>query len=407
MDARDQTFDILVAGAGPAGLCAALALSQRGWRIALAGPQELQPSARTVALLENQLRFLDQLGVREQVEAAGERLAAMRIADATGALFSPPPVEFHASEIDLPAFGVNIENNRLIEILAGKIAQSPDIACYSEFVAAYQFEEQRVTAQLTSGARISCQLVVAADGAASPARKAAGIGVRQREYPQVAMTALLAHKVHHGNVSTEFHTREGAFTLVPLPDGEGEHRSSLVWMLRPQRRRQIETLDAKALAREIEQRAHYLLGEMRLLTKPAWFSMRSLQAIALTSSRLALAGEAAHVFPPVGAQGLNLGLRDAQQIAQAIDPAASVDPGDAALLKSYEKLRQGDVHSRTFGVNLLNSALLSSSPVTDLARSAGLGLLSTCGPLRRLAMREGIAPGFHTLKTDDAASRPM
>ena len=153
-------------------------------------------------------------------------------------------------------------------------------------------------------------------------------------------------------------------------------------------------LSPEEFAREAEQASHHLLGRLTLLSARGKIPMEGLTANALTAPRLALVGEAAHVFPPIGAQGLNLGLRDCAHLAEAVaDPASGDDPGAPDTLARYERLRRGDVASRTMAVDTLNRALLTNLLPLDFLRGAGLFALQNIGPLRRLAMREGVLPG--------------
>ena len=237
----------------------------------------------------------------------------------------------------------------------------------------------------------AARLVVGADGRASPSRKAAGIVTTTRGFGQTALTLSLRHARDHDDVSTEFHTREGPFTLVPLPPApDAPHRSSLVWLMRDATFARIGALDDTALLGEIRRRAHGFLGEMEIKGARGAFPMNVQRVSRLTGRRLALIGDAAHAFPPIGAQGLNLGLRDAQTlIAEA---SAAADPGGEIMLGAYAAARRPDILTRTLGVGLLNMSLLAGFGPIDAARGLGLSALGAFRPLRRLAMREGLNP---------------
>jgi 2-octaprenyl-6-methoxyphenol hydroxylase len=115
-------------------------------------------------------------------------------------------------------------------------------------------------------------------------------------------------------------------------------------------------------------------------------------------ARVVLVGEAAHVLPPIGAQGLNMGLRDAADIADIVRDTllAGADPGSSATLNSYIRVRSADIVSRTFAIDIANRSLLSAFLPMQSLRAAGLHLMGSFGPLRRLAMREGLAPSWRT-----------
>ncbi len=204
---------------------------------------------------------------------------------------------------------------------------------------------------------------------------------------------LLQHTRPHEDVSTEFHTRQGPFTLVPLPPAAGApHRSSLVWVMSEAEAARRGALDDAALAEEIERQARAMFGAMRIEGARGIFPLARQSVASLTAVRLALVGDAAHAFPPIGAQGLNLGLRDVADMIAATEKAADI--GDAATLKRYAQSRRLDVDLRSAVVNGLNQALLAPYAPIDALRGFGLAALGHIGPLRRIAMREGLAPSF-------------
>ena len=215
-----QSRAFLVAGAGAAGLSAALALAQAGFSVVCVGHVDTRPNGRTVALFEASLRFY-------KASASGHIFAARPRPFVRSPCWTPPmrgfPVPsltFAASEIGLAAFGENIENNVLVEGLAHIASASPNLLLREGMIDDINFEADAVHASLADGSRISARLAVAADGRKSLLRTKAGIGTRTWTYPQIAFTALLAHAKPHRNISTEFHTRSGPCTLVPLhPDG--------------------------------------------------------------------------------------------------------------------------------------------------------------------------------------------
>lgn len=382
----DKTTDILVCGAGATGLVATLALRGLGLQVSLVGKLDTLRTARTVALLDGSVRLLKNLNVFPLLLPHAAALRTMRIVDATGALFRAPTVAFHASEIGLHAFGWNIENVDLADQLRPLVADH----WTDDRLVRFEFGRDGVSALCATGQTITARLIIAADGRHSPARAAAGIGTREWAYPQVALTAILGHRVPHQDASTEFHTRQGPFTLVPLPDRPGP-RSSLVWMMAPTHARRLRQLDGPALAGAIERQSMSLLGEIALEGPTGTFPIAGLRVERLTAPRLALVGEAAHVFPPIGAQGLNLGLRDVAHLVDCIEAGAG-DPGSASVLAAYAGRRRTDIALRTGAVDLLNRSLLSGFAPVDAIRSAGLVAVSAIAPLRRSMMRAGVMP---------------
>jgi 2-octaprenyl-6-methoxyphenol hydroxylase len=244
---------------------------------------------------------------------------------------------------------------------------------------------------IRAGAREErAQLVVAADGRRSICRAAAGIETTRREFPQTAVTMNLRHARPHQSISTEFHTESGPFTLVPLPG----NRSSLVWVVTPGEAGALLALDDAELAREAERRAHSILGRMDLDGPRGQFPLAIEVAVRFADRRIALVGEAGHVLPPIGAQGLNLGIRDAATIAELVADARRVgsDIGSGAVLHDYEARRRPDVRRRALAVELMNRSLLTDFLPVHALRGLGLELASRFGFVRGAMMREGLGP---------------
>lgn len=387
MAAQRPHHDVAIVGAGSVGLAAALALAQDGWRVAVIGDAAAPRDGRTVALLDGSWRLLDVLGVTPALAAEAAPLSVMRLVDDTGSLFRQPPVEFRASEVGLEAFGWNVENAVLVAALAAQVKARATITMMPGTVEDVAGDGAAVTLSGRAVAGISARLVVGADGRTSRIRQAAGITTRDWRYPQMALTAILSHRREHGDVSTEFHTRKGPCTLVPLPG----RRSSLVWMLDPGEAAAVAALDDAAFARRVEAQTHSLLGAMAVIGARGKIPMGGLSVERFSAGRMALVGEAAHVFPPIGAQGLNLGLRDVAALREAVRGAS--DPGGEPEMAAYDRARQADVRLRTGAVDMLNRTLLTDLVPADLMRGAGLLALSQIGPLRRLVMRQGLAGG--------------
>jgi 2-octaprenyl-6-methoxyphenol hydroxylase len=388
-----ETCDVFVVGAGLAGLAAAVGFSRAGRRVVCAGAAERLSQGRTVALLGASVDFLDELGAWAAVAPRAAPMRGLRIVDDTGSLFAPPPVEFRAREIGRDVFGWNVENVALADALEAAAAARPDLVRVTTTVVGFDFAPGRATLTLADGRVFAAALVVGADGRASPSRRAAGIAIRERRYPQSALTVALAHARPHNDVSTEFHTRQVPFTLVPLPPAPGApHRSSLVWAMSEAEASRRAALDDAALAMEIERQARALLGAMRVEGERGIVPLARQSVRRLAATRLALVGDAAHAFPPIGAQGLNLGLRDVKALLAAT--TVSADVGADAALEAYARSRAADVLFRTTAVAGLNRSLLAACAPVDLARGLGLAALGAIGPLRRLTMREGVAPLF-------------
>jgi 2-octaprenyl-6-methoxyphenol hydroxylase len=384
---REFSSEVAVVGGGPAGLVCAIALKAAAVDTILIAPPA-KPDHRTTALLSGSVTALETLGAWQGCLQHAAPLKKLRIVDDTQRLFRAPEVFFDAAEIGLDAFGYNIENRYLLAALEARAAELrlPRIAVPA---LAIKPDADGVTIEYASReARV--RLVVGADGARSLARDAARIATRRRSYPQTAVTLNLAHVRSHDDTSTEFHAENGPFTLVPLPG----RRSSLVCVLDPARAAELAALNDSALSAEIERRAHSLLGTMRVEPGRGIFPLAIETAEAFARGRIALVGEAAHVVPPIGAQGLNLGLRDGATLAEIVADARqqSLDVGALDVLARYDRQRSADATSRTIAIDMLNRSLLTDFFPAHGARGLSLYLVDRIGPLRRALMREGVMP---------------
>jgi 2-octaprenyl-6-methoxyphenol hydroxylase len=375
---------IAVVGAGPVGLAAAALLADIGHDVTLIAPAA-PPDRRTSALLAGSVALLERLGVWGELAPTSAPLRTMRIVDGTQRLIRAPEVAFEAGEIGLPAFGYNIANAALVAALEAAVA-ARRVRRVDALADTVSFSADDVTITASKGEPITARLVVAADGRRSKLRDAAGIVAQEWRYPQSALVCNLAHTLPHHDASTEFHTEHGPFTLVPLPG----NRSSLVWVDAPdETRRRLEASETD-VAEEIERRSASMLGKITIEGARQAFPLSGMSVRQLAKSRVMLVGEAAHVFPPIGAQGLNLGYRDVAALGEVLAAPAD-DPGSADALAAYERSRRVDVMSRTAAVDALNRTLLSDFLPASALRGLGLFLVDRVPPLRRFAMRQGLA----------------
>jgi 2-octaprenyl-6-methoxyphenol hydroxylase len=392
--AETKGFDVAVVGGGPAGLTAAIAVARSGVRTALVARRVPYGDNRTTALLHASIEILQGLDVWNACRDHAAALCVMRLVDDSGRLIRSPELRFDCHEIGLDAFGYNIENRHLVEALEDQASKCPDLVRVDDDADAVKHSETEAEIHCRQGLVLRSRLVIGADGRNSICRTAAGIDVRRRALEQSALTLNIDHTRPHHGVSTEFHTANGPCVFVPLPGD----RSSIVWVTKPHEAARLSTLSDDELAQVVEKQSHSHLGRVRVAPARHVFPLAFEQARQIALHRIALVGEAAHVLPPIGAQGLNLGLRDAAEIAAIAKDALLLghDPGNTAALSDYQRRRQLDVFSRSLVVDIANRSLLSDLLPMQLARSLGMQALHEIGPLRRFVMRQAIAPGsFH------------
>jgi 2-octaprenyl-6-methoxyphenol hydroxylase len=402
MSEPSTAYDVAVVGGGPTGLAAAIALAQAGARTALLARRAHYADNRTTALLGGSVDFLRSLEVWPHCKDQACELRVMRLVDDTGRLIRAPEVRFSCDEIGLEEFGYNIENRALVAALEEHAAALSNLTRYDDEAAAIHPEVDAVAIELANGGSLSARLVIGADGRHSLCREAAGIDVRRRTLDQTALTFNVGHLRPHRNVSTEFHTPRGPCVFVPLPG----NRSSVVWVSTPKDAERLMELSDDELSVAVETQSHSILGRMQVEVGRNIFPLAIEQPRQFAKARIALVGEAAHVLPPIGAQGLNMGFRDAADIADIVrdELASGRDPGSPATLNQYARARRADVLSRTFAIDVANRSLLSAFLPMQSLRAAGLHLIGSFGPLRRLAMREGLAPSWRASTVNPAVT---
>jgi 2-octaprenyl-6-methoxyphenol hydroxylase len=383
-------FDAAVIGGGPAGLSAAIALAQAGARTALVARRVPYADNRTTALLGASVDLLETLDVWWRCKDKAASLEIMRLVDDTGRLFRAPEVRFSCHEIGLDAFGYNIDNRSLMVALEQRAAELSNLTRFDDEAGTIDPQDATVIIHTGKGKQLAARLVIGADGRQSPSRAAAGIGINRRDLHQSALTFNITHSRPHNGISTEFHTTQGPCVFVPLPG----NRCSVVWVSQTREAERLMSLSDDELSEAAERQSHSILGRVQIEAGRNVFPLTIERPDQFASHRVALVGESAHVVPPIGAQGLNMGLRDAADIADIAGNAISLgeDPGSPAVLARYQSARRADVASRLIAIDVANRSLLSDFLGMQSLRAVGMHLLGSFGPLRRLAMREGLAP---------------
>ncbi len=387
--------DILIAGGGIAGLTAAAAFGAAGFDVICVDPAPPVTDAaaegadlRTTAFLQPARDFLATAGLWDRLAPHATPLQVMRIVDAG----VQPPVsrDFDAADISGDPFGWNLPNWLLRREMVGRLAALENV----DFRPGIGFAGMLTRAtgalvSLTDGTQVQARLVIGADGRDSAVRRAAGIGVTTTRSGQKALSFAVTHAMPHDNISTEVHAAGGPFTLVPLPDHAGKPCSSVVWMDHGPGTLAHAALPEVDFNAAITARSADVMGDLTLASRRQTWPIIAQIAERMAGERVALVAEAAHVVPPIGAQGLNMSLAD---LACLLDlaKANSAEVGNRKMLDTYQRRRHPDIRLRVAGVNALNRASMAGHPLAHDLRALGVKALHDIAPIRRGLMKLGL-----------------
>ncbi len=392
--------DIVVSGGGLAGMITAIAFAKAGFETLCVDPappitdnMTAGADLRTTAFLQPAQAFLKDLGVWDRFATHAMPLDVMRIIDAGGPETPPTPrviKDFKSTELsDLP-FGWNIPNwlarRVLLEHMSGfdNLKFLTGLRCQTLFT-----RETEARVGLSDGSQYRTKLVIAADGRGSQMREQAGIDVKTTRFGQKALAFAVTHPVPHENVSTEIHRSGGPFTLVPLPDLDGTPSSAIVWMEHGPNAARLAALSDDAFNAEMTERSCGIFGPLTAASRKTVWPIIAQIAQRISAQRVALVAEAAHVVPPIGAQGLNMSLND----IRALRDLAVADPqnlGSSVMLNAYHDQRYRDIETRVQGITLLNkTSMTEAQPFRDL-RAGAINALYALPQIRKALMQMGL-----------------
>lgn len=376
----------IVVGGALAGIAAAVAVARAGLETLHLAPKG-PPDRRTSALMLPSVEYLQSAGLIDDPATIGQPLTQIRIIDATSRLIRAPETLFDAKEAGLPAFGWNLPNVKLLESFEAARSDLANLRTVELSLSGLERVGEGWRLELSDGSSVVAPFLVGSDGKKSLVRTSAGFRTRENGFTEAALVCDLELSRPLGGASVEFHYPRGPFTLVPA----GERKANLVWIDDREVLKAAQAAGPDELRQIFLDKSQHLFGDIKLLTPTHMFLLSTLSVDEAGHDGVVLAGEAAHAFPPIGAQGLNLGLRDVADLSAVL---AGVDPGAAGWAvrasEAYSRRRSTDL-GRTGGmVDTLFRSLLSDLLPAQALRAGGLWALKLSPQLRKQAFSVGM-----------------
>jgi 2-octaprenyl-6-methoxyphenol hydroxylase len=396
------SVDVCVVGAGPVGGTLACRLAEGGVRVAVIDRAPLPPmehpafDGRAYAIAAGPRRLLEAAGLWAKLPEPTCPILDIRVSDGrVGRRASPLHLHFATRELgeDAGPFGWMVEARSLRVALNAHMAALPNLHVFAPAQATAERTDDGATVRIAGGPAIDCRLVVAAEGRRSALREAAGIPVTRLPYGQTGIVSAVAHERPHNGVALEHFLPAGPFAQLPMcgtPDAP--HVSAIVWTERDAQAAIMLGLDDPRFGREIGRRLGDHLGAVRPIGRRWSYPLAAMFAHRYVDTRLALVGDAAHGVHPIAGQGLNLGFRDVEVLADLVIDAvtAGTDPGAPALLAGYQRRQRPENLAMLVGMDALDRLFSSDNRVLRLARDIGIAGVHRIGPLKRFFMRQAM-----------------
>lgn len=381
-------YDLVIVGGGIIGLTLASALKDSSLRVLLIEAKEQSAAvAKGQAYAVHMLSALiyQGIGVWEQILPNIATYRRVRLSDAD----YPDVVEFQTADLGTQDLGYVAEHQMLLEPLQKFVQECGNVTylCPAEVIdTQYQQDMALISIKVAGEIRtVRSLLVVAADGARSPIRQAAGIKTRGWKYWQSCIVAFVKPEKPHNDTAYERFWSSGPFAILPLP----RNRCRIVWTAPHEEAKALCNLDDEQFLKELNQRYGNQMGKLELLGERFIFQVQLMQSDRYALHRLALVGDAAHNCHPVGGQGLNLGVRDAAALAQVLQEAHSrgEDIGDIQILKRYERWRQRENLTILGFTDLLDRMFSNNFLPVMIVRRIGMGILKRVPLVKTLVLK--------------------
>jgi ubiquinone biosynthesis UbiH/UbiF/VisC/COQ6 family hydroxylase len=385
-------FDVVIIGGGLVGASLAAALKSSGLRLALV---EGQPSptlpedsdnwdSRIYAVTPGNAEFLAESGAWQRMDMGRvQQVEEMRVFGDQGA-----ELDFSAYQIGAAELTFILESRLLQKALWDGLQQQENLTLLNPArCAELSWHPAAAHLKLEDGREIKAKLIVGADGRDSWVRHQAVMPEVPTPYNQHGVVANFSTtKAHHG-IAHQWFQPDGILALLPLPG----KRVSIVWSVSPEKSAELLALPHEELCARVAAASHHALGDLQVITPPSAFALRVLNLAHITKPRLALVGDAAHNVHPLAGQGVNLGFRDARQLAEVLlQRGAQQDCGDLHLLRRYEHARREDILSMQLTTDALKHLFVNTNPVLRTLRNVGLAATNQFTPLKKMLARHAL-----------------
>ena len=381
-----MNYDVIIIGAGPAGLSFARCLKETHLKVALVEKSSLedlknpQEDGREIALTHLSVKLMKQLGAWQRIES--ESISPIKKAKVLNG-DSSYSLDFTRPSKSMEALGYLIPNHLIRKAFYEEVETLPNVDIITDSsVEEVHTDDLAGTVTLSSGVVLSAPLVVSADSRFSATRRQMGVGAHMQDFSRTAIVCRMEHEYSHEQTAFECFHYGKTMALLPMTG----NLSSVVITISSQKSDALLNMSDKAFNAQIQQWFGNQLGKISLRGKRHSYPLVAVHADKFVSHRYAVVGDAAVGMHPVTAHGFNLGIRGADSLAREISSALAQgkDYGSLAVLKKYEKDHMQVTKFLYHGTNQIVGLFTTESIPAKIARGAVLRIANNFPPIKNM-----------------------